>query len=157
MVSPSATSHSLPMPYSQAPSLPSSINSFPHSYTVPPLGSQYSQNEGRSLLGPSYTGQFSTPNMAQTYAGSSSTPGRRRSSDANTGTFAPTHYPTRPRANTSFSSLYQSSHNMPEYEPGPMPTSFQPSRPSWDLSLRSEPESISHDLYKLPGRQNSQA
>jgi len=155
LLSPSTASHSLPSQYSQASPLPTSMAGFPNSYTIPTLAGQCSRNNGRSFLGANYTHQESMHDGSHAYTNTGI--GRRRSSDANTGALGVTNYPSRPRANTSFSAQYQ---NATENALAQMPSSVQPHHPSWDFSpfLRSEAGSISHDSqWKMPSRQDSHA
>lgn len=160
-LSPSTTSHGLPSHYSQASPITTTIPSFSHSYTFPTIASQYSQNDGRSLLDSNYTEQAALPDFSQVYCSTATS--RRRSSDASISTFGSSHYPKRSRANTSFSAPYPSAqptqegtgHNLTQ-----LPGAVQTTRPPWDYSypfLQSEPGSFSQDFpLKFSSRQNSQ-
>jgi len=164
--SPPTSSHGLSKPYSQASPLPTSVPGLSQSYTVPTLASQYPHDDGRPSLGTNYTAQTSIPDLSPEYPPyTSSAPGRRRSSEVKTETYSATHYPTRPRANTSFSALYQATQDQSsDYSLSQLPSAGQAGRPSWDFNalFRSEPGSFSQDgtqgaQYRLPSRQASHA
>ncbi len=117
-----------------------------HSYTVPvpTLASQYPHHPATKPISSPYNTpqtQISTPDLSDAYT--TSTIGRRRSSE--TASATPT-YTTRPRANTSFASLYagngnaQSDPNNDYPSLAGLPTT---SRSSWDFSSYLQPPSES--------------
>lgn len=77
------------------------------------------------------------------HAYTSSSVGRRRSSDASTGMLGSSAYvaaTTRPRANTSFASLY-ATQDATIANDWQLPTAGQPVRGSWDFSSYLQPDS----------------
>ena len=117
-----------------------------HSYTlpVPTLASQYPQHPATKPFSSPYNtaqSQVSIPDLSDAYITSSI--GRRRSSEIASAT--PT-YTTRPRANTSVSSLYGGSGNVQSDPNNGYPSLAglpSTSRSSWDFSSYLQPPSES--------------
>lgn len=111
---------------------------------MPTLASQYPNHDAaRPLVSNSaYSTQISFPEPSHTYTSSST--GRRRSSEAGIGTLGSSPYTTttRPRANTSFASLY-ATQNVTSTGDWQLPTVGQPIRGSWDFSSYLQPDSSS--------------
>lgn len=150
--------------YSEASPLSRSGPGPSQSYTVLAPASQSSHRDGRSSLDSKFAVQTSASDLSppsSAYARSAS--GRRRSSEVTAEAYGTTHYPTRPRANTSFTALYQAAQDpSSDYSLSQMPSAVQSGRDSLDISafLRSEFGSFSHGdtqgmQYRLPSRQNS--
>jgi len=163
-LSPPTPTHGLPTQYSEVSPLSMSVPGLSQSYTVPGLASQYSHDDGRSSIDNKFTGQTSLSDLSPAYSGyTTSAAGRRRSSEAKAEAYGTTHYPTRPRANTSFPALYQAAQDpSSDYSLSQMPSAVHAGRDSLDITafLRSEFGSFGDTQgtqYRLPSRQNSQA
>ena len=135
--------------------------SLPQAYSIPTLASQYSSPDPRSSFVTSYNPQTTVADLSQAYTAQSA--GRRRSSDVTHPDTSFAHYSPRPRANTSFSALYQATQQDVDYAQ-PMehiPGSEQPVRGSWDMGayLQADPGYVgtSHTSYGVPGGQDPRA
>lgn len=159
-LSPPNMSHTLPTQYSQPSPLPMAIT---NAYTAPTYATQHPSADTQPPLGSTYSGQVSLPDLSHTDTASSV--GRRRSSEAaNTDFSSLGQYPTRPRANTSFSEIYQNTQQGLDFSQQmgqQLPSSAQAPRPSWMLGayIQNEPGHMDNDeiQYRFPVRQDSNA
>lgn len=157
-LSPHTRSQNLSGQYSQAAALPMTVPSYSHSSNAPTWADKYLQDHGGSSFDTSYS---DLPSVYPAYVSSSSN--RRRSEEGFTEAGGVMQYPTRPRASTSFSAMYQATQDpSSDYSLSQLPSSGQASRPSWDISafFLGELGSFGHDdangtQYRLPSRQNS--
>ncbi|KAK4693847.1 hypothetical protein P7C71_g3624, partial [Lecanoromycetidae sp. Uapishka_2] len=126
---------------------------FTHAYTVPTLVSQHATDNLAPISGFDNS-QLSIPDLNHAYTSSSI--GRRRSSEANLNlsTVPPsyqqeTNTSGRPRAHTSFSALYVPQDNPNDYGLQ-LPTGGQPIRGSWDFSAYLQPENTNIVVQESP-------